>query len=449
MTGDDGAPAAPQILDAILDRAPCGFLSFAEDGTVRLANTTLLEMLGYPRDQVVGRPVERMLAVGSRIFYQTHWFPMLRMQGRAEEIFMLLRTSTGEDVGVLVNAARREDGERVEFDCVFMRVRERQKYEDALLRARRAAEQAQAELEVRGRELERANLQLAEQNAELEAQQDQLMLQSAELEEATEELRSINEDLHARTEEAMQMRAAADEANRAKSSFLAMMSHELRTPLNAIAGYVQILEMGIHGPVTDAQKEALGRIARTEEHLLRLINEVLDIAKIESGRVEYLLEDVPVEEIVSGVAPMIEPQLANKGVAFASDVASGLLLRGDREKVQQILINLLGNAAKFTPAGGRVVVEAKRSPERPPRLLVRVIDDGIGIPPEKLEAIFQPFVQVDQASGKRVEGTGLGLAISRELARGMGGDLSAHSAPGRGSVFTLVLPLADPSSAPV
>src|SRR5688572_16121246 len=176
MPGDGEGSAAPPIPDGILDRAPCGFLSFTEDGTVTLVNATLLEMLGYEREQVSGLPVERILAVGSRIFYQTHWFPLLRMQGRAEEIFMLLRTRTGEDVGVLVNAARREEGGRVEFDCVFMRVLERQKYEDALLRARRVAEQAQAELAVRGRELERANAQLEDQNAELEAQQDQLMM---------------------------------------------------------------------------------------------------------------------------------------------------------------------------------------------------------------------------------------------------------------------------------
>jgi PAS domain S-box-containing protein len=435
----DPARAAP-ILDPLLDRAPCGFLSFAEDGTVTLANETLLELLGYQRDQLVGRPLERILGVGSRIFYQTHWFPLLRLHGHAEEIFMLLRAASGEDIGVLVNAAERQGAEPARiFDCILIRVNERQKYEDALLRAKREAERAQADLAVRTAEIERANVQLEDQNIELEAQQNQLAHQSAELEEAYEELRTINEHLHARTDEAERMRSAAEEASRAKSAFLAMMSHELRTPLNAIAGYVQIMEMGIHGPVTQEQRQALGRIASLEAHLLGLINEVLDTAKVESARLEYALEDVPVEAIVSSVVPVIEPLLANKGIAFEARPAPDLVVCADRQKVQQILINLLGNAAKFTPAGGRVTLEARPSGERAPRLLLRVIDTGIGIPAEKLDAIFQPFVQV---GGGTVEGTGLGLAISRDLARGMGGNLLAESELGRGSVFTLLLPLA-------
>src|SRR5688500_19459968 len=135
MPNDVGTPAPP-ILEPLLDRAPCGFLSFAEDGTVTLANETLLEMLGYERDQLVGRHVERILTVGSRIFYQTHWFPLLRLHGRAEEIFLLLRSRSGEEVGVLVNAVRRERGGGAAYDSVLMQVRERRKYEDELLRAR-------------------------------------------------------------------------------------------------------------------------------------------------------------------------------------------------------------------------------------------------------------------------------------------------------------------------
>ncbi|HEU0078986.1 MAG TPA: histidine kinase dimerization/phospho-acceptor domain-containing protein, partial [Longimicrobiaceae bacterium] len=312
-------------VDELLNTAPCGFLSFADDGAVELVNATLLEMLGYGREELVGRHVERILTVGSRIFYQTHWFPLLRLHGRAEEIFLMLRSRSGEEVGVLVNAVRRERGGAAAYDCVLMQVRERRKYEDELLRARRAADLARGEMEVQKRELEEANGLLEAQAVELELQQQQMQEQAAELEAAGEELRVMNEDLLARTEEAEHLRGVAEEANQAKSTFLAVMSHELRTPLNAIAGYVQILEMGIHGPVTDAQRDTLGRIDRSQRHLLRLINDVLNLARIEAGRVDYLVEDVAAAEIVAAVTPMIEPQLASRGVAFTVEVPPELV----------------------------------------------------------------------------------------------------------------------------
>lgn len=429
-------------VDERLDRAPCGFLSFTEDGTVTAVNSTLVEILGYEQRELVGRHVERVLTVGSRIFYQTHWFPLLRLHGRAEEIFLMLRAKSGAEVGVLVNAVGRDRSGGAEYDCVLMRVRERQKYEDELLRARRTAEQARAELEVRQKELAQANEQLQAQALELEIQKQHLQEQAAELEAASEELREINQDLLARTEEAEHHRAAAEEANQAKSTFLAVMSHELRTPLNAIGGYVEILEMGIHGPVTEAQRETLVRIDRSQRHLLKLINEVLNLARIEAGHVDYAVEDVPIGEIVAEVTPMIEPQFVNKGVSFEVEPIPDLAVRADREKVQQVLLNLLGNAVKFTPTGGRVRIDALRSTHDPDRLLLRVRDTGIGIPPDRLDAIFEPFVQVDVSRTRDQEGTGLGLAISRDLARGMNGDLTAESTPGEGSTFILDLPLA-------
>ncbi|MEW5930979.1 MAG: ATP-binding protein [Gemmatimonadota bacterium] len=435
-------------MDELLDRAPCGFLSFSDEGTVELVNATLLGLLGYAREEVVGLHVERLLTVPSRIFYQTHWFPLLRLHGGAEEVFLTLRARGGEDLGVLVNAARRERGGAAVYDCVLMHVKERRRYEDELLRARRAAEQAHREVEAQRRELEQANEQLEAQALELELQQQQLKEQALELEEATEELRVINEDLLARTEEAEQHRAAAEEANQAKSTFLAVMSHELRTPLNAISGYVQILEMGIHGPVTEAQRDTLARIDRAQRHLLRLINDVLNLARIEAGRVDYQVEEVPAAELVAAVTPMIEPQLASKGVVFTVEVAPGLVVQADRDKAQQILINLLGNAAKFTPEGGAVRVDTVRAAGPNPRLLLRVHDTGVGIPAEKLDAVFEPFVQVDASRTRAAQGSGLGLTISRNLARGMGGDLVVRSVPGEGSTFALVLPLARETAAP-
>lgn len=437
----DPEPTVTSV-DDLLNTAPCGFLSFADDGTIELANVSLLDMLGYEREELAGRHVERILTVGSRIFYQTHWFPLLRLHGRAEEIFLMLRSKTGEDIGALVNAARREHATGVAYDCVFIRVRERQKYEDELLRARRAAEQASAELQVQKRQLEQANEQLQDQAIELELQQQQLHEQATELEATSEELQAMNADLRARTEEAEHLRAVAEEANRAKSTFLAVMSHELRTPLNAIAGYVELLDLGIHGPITDAQRDVLGRVARSERHLLRLINEVLNLARIEAGQVEYTFEDLPVGDLIAGVTPMIEPQLEKKGIAFSIDALPEVAVRVDREKGEQILLNLLSNATKFTPAGGRVSVTAVPSADAPDRVRLCVTDTGIGIPREKLEAVFEPFMQVDVSRTRAAEGSGLGLAISRDLARGMSGNLTVQSTPGKGSTFTLTLPRA-------
>ncbi len=430
-------PVAEDRVGELLEEAPCGFLSFGDDGRVLLVNQTLLDLLGHPREEVVGGHVERLLSLATRIFYQTHWFPLLRLHGRAEEIFLVFRSRGGDDLGMLVNAAAHERGGAIVYDCVLMRVRERQKYETELLEARRTAERALAEVQARERQLEEVNEQLESQALELELQTAQLQEHTAELEATGEELRVVNEELTGRNEEAEALQQAAEEANRAKSAFLAVMSHELRTPLNAISGYVQLLEMGIHGPVTEAQTDTLGRISRSQRHLLRLINDVLNLARIEAGRVDYEVEPVDLATAAAAVAPMVEPQLAEKGIAFAVEVPAGLVARADGEKVQQVLLNLLGNAAKFTGAGGAVRVSGARDGGR---VLVRVTDTGIGIPPGKLESVFQPFVQVDVSRTRAAQGSGLGLAISRDLARGMGGDLVAESAPGKGSTFTLALP---------
>ena len=218
----------------LLDRAPAGFLSFADDGTILVANTTMAHMLGYTRAELEGRRVESLMSVGARIFYQTHFFPLVRLHGHAEEIFLLLRSAEGEEVGVLANAARHERGGAWATDCVMIRVQERRKFEDELLRARRDAEQARGAAEARSAELSEANDMLEAQALELELAQHHLQEQAVELEAQKEELQVINEELLERTEELDRQRAAAEEANRAKSSFLAVMSHELRTPLNAI-----------------------------------------------------------------------------------------------------------------------------------------------------------------------------------------------------------------------
>ena len=406
----------------LLDRAPCGFVSFRDDSTIEHVNATLLERLGYAREEAAGSAFEKLLTTGSRIFHQTHFFPLVKLHGRAQEIFLILRAKSGEDIGVLCNAQRRESGEGPRTDCVMMEVVERRKFEEALLKAKQTAEHANEVLE--------------QQALELELQHQQLQEQAADLEDASKQLQVLNADLQ-------KQRAAADEANLAKSNFLAVMSHELRTPLNAIGGYVQLLSMGVHGPVNGEQQEALDRIDRSQRHLLRLINDVLNLSRIEAGRVDYEVRKVPLSEVVRSVMPMIEPQVDAKHISLETSVPPQLEALADRDKVQQILLNLLTNAIKFTPVGGTICVEGLGEPAN---VLLRVIDTGVGIPGEMLEKIFEPFIQVDASRSRATEGTGLGLAISRDLARGMGGDLSVQSTVGEGSSFQLSLP-SDPAEA--
>ena len=255
--------------------------------------------------------------------------------------------------------------------------------------------------------------------------------------------REIAEELARRTATSIdnaQLYRAAVAANDAKSTFLASMSHELRTPLTAIIGYEELLADGITGPVTDPQRQQLGRIKASATHLLGLIDEILTYSRVEAGSEHASMDMVEICTVLDDAASLVAPLVMDRGLALTVELPEGSpRLRTDAQKLRQILVNLLSNATKFTERGG-IILSAHRS-KRVVQFCVR--DTGIGIPPQHLQQIFEPFWQVDQRANRRVGGTGLGLTVSRRLAQLIGGDLSVESHVGGGSTFILQLPVAD------
>ena len=232
--------------------------------------------------------------------------------------------------------------------------------------------------------------------------------------------------------------AEVEASNRAKTGFLAAMSHELRTPLNAIAGYAQLMQEGVGGDVSDQHRDYLTRIRNSQQHLLGIVNDLLNYSRMEAGGVVYERELVFAHEVVEGVLAMVTPQIERKQLrlrrgACPPDVAA----IADRLKVEQVVLNLLSNAVKFTPEGGTITVLCGREDQT---VTISVRDTGPGIPEDKLEVIFDPFVQLGRTLTSKHEGAGLGLAISRDLARAMDGDVRVRSIEGEGATFTLSLP---------
>jgi PAS domain S-box-containing protein len=360
------------VLDPTLDFAPCGYVSVADDGKMIEVNTTLATMLGYSIAALVGSHIRTILPPGGRIFYQTHIFPMLRLHGMVEEIYVPLRTREGTDLPTLMNAVRRGENDAAINHCVFVRMIQRSEFENQLVEARRLAE----------------------------------------------------------------------EADSAKAKFLSMMSHDLRTPLTAISGNAELTATEAFGPVTPDQREAMAFIKAACGELLRMINDILGFAQLGSGQVRINVGSVAVSDAVSRAASLVRLRLHESGIAFDSRVdPESLAVTADADRLQQVLLNLLTNASKFTPPGGRISVLAEESSGR---VRIHVSDTGIGIERDHLSKIFEPFVQVGSSEATS-QGVGLGLAISRELTRAMNGDLAVDSAPGRGSVFTIDLPSAAPA----
>jgi signal transduction histidine kinase len=249
---------------------------------------------------------------------------------------------------------------------------------------------------------------------------------------------STGERIRAEAEVKTALHSAAT-ANRAKAEFLAVMSHELRTPLNAIAGYAELLSLGIAGPLSEKQADAIARIRRSEQQLLALIDDVLSFARIEAGTTTVHPRALRVSDAFDTVEALIQPQMLHKGVVLRRELTdTALEVNADPTKLEQILLNIVGNAIKFTPPGGHIQIRAL--PENG-TVLITVADTGIGVSAENLNRIFEPFFQVDTGTTRRYPGIGLGLAIARDLARAMGGDIKFESDLGSGSKVSLVLPV--------
>lgn len=378
------------------------------EGNILTWNTGAARLKGYRAEDVIGRHFS--------IFYTQE---DLKAGTPAKYLAIAASTGSMEDEGwrvrrdgsrfwanVLITALRDDTGRLIGFAKVTRDLTDRRAAEERALRdAQRIA---------------------AEEGARAAAEQ------------RAAEFRGLTEKLHAQTAELKRRTSEAEAANRLKSDFLAAMSHELRTPLNAIAGYTELMQAEVSGPLTEVQREQLNRIQRSQRHLLGIINDILNFSRIEAGKLSYALGPIVLQELADGVAPMVQPQADKKRLRLTLVPCSpSLVATADRAKVEQILLNLLSNAVKFTEERGEITV---RCGVGQGRAWISVTDTGVGIPDGQIEAIFAPFTQLGRSLASPMEGTGLGLSISRDLARAMGGDLVAESREGRGSTFTLFLP---------
>ncbi len=379
----------------LFDLAPDPYVVTDASGTIEEANAAASKLLGLAGPQLLGKPLVNFVDGRSRSEFQTH----------------LNALGNGARVDKWMIETRVRDGVTVPVEATVSTLETRADGKSSLcwlLRDMSARRETEESMHALNRSL---NARVAQRTRELEL--------------------ALEGEQTARKE--------AEAANRIKSELFARLSHEFRTPLHAVSGYLEILQQNIHGGLNAEQRRDVGRIHQAQEHLLTLVNMILDFAKLEGGPIELSMAEIPIEETLRGAEALVGPQFAKKGVSYTHRTGDpSLSVFADREKVQQIVVNLLANAVKFTPTGGSVDLDWRLEDES---LMVRVRDTGSGIPGEKLEQIFEPFVQLRAPGSVPSGGTGLGLPISRDLARAMGGDVTASSTLGVGSVFTLTLPL--------
>ena len=404
-------------LAAIVESSDDAIVGKTLDSVIRSWNAGATRIFQYRPSEIIGRSVLELIPP--------------ELQHEEQEI--IDRLSRGERVDHFETVRLRRDGTRVDVSLSVSPIRDER---GQIIGAAKIARDVSEQKRLREAERELSN-QLQEVAAELEQQLEEGQSLQEELEESNESLSRALAEAEQFGQDAEAARKEAERASNAKSQFLAMMSHELRTPLNAIAGYIDLLDMGIRGPITPDQKQDFSRIKRSQESLLRLIDDVLDFAKLEAGRLDYDYEDVKLNDLLNVLETFVAPKVGEKRLAYSVDGCDdGLMVSIDRAKVEQILLNLLSNAVKFTDRGEiRVICRIDEQ-----YVHVQVRDTGRGIRAELLEAVFEPFVQGDKPLTRTTQGTGLGLSISRQLSRAMGGDILVESTVGKGSTFTLLLP---------
>jgi PAS domain S-box-containing protein len=397
--------SAEQKYYEFFELAPDAYFLTDTRGIIREVNAAASHMLGVAAQFLVGKPLLTFFADDARKNYP-HQLDRLCGADRVDDWETELIPRTGSALAVSVSIGQIPDADRKLSGYRWI-VRD--------ITRRKAAELAVRKL---NRELELRVASRTSQLAVANRVKDELLLSE----------RTAREE--------------AEVANRMKSDFLALLSHEFRTPLQAVFGYTELLDRGIHGSLNETQRRYVQRIQQSQQHLLGLINTILEFEKLESGQpIDVLLGETPMHEVLSVMESLIGPQLETKEILYEYEYGDDpIIAYADSTKVQQIVLNLLSNAIKFTSRGGRVKLDCLTESNH---IAVRVRDTGCGIPADKLETIFQPFVQI-KTKGTIANGTGLGLSISRRLAEAMGGSLTATSELGQGSTFTLLLNRAHP-----
>ncbi len=376
--------------DEILNTLPCGFLSFSDDLKILLVNSTLLEILGYELEDLLGKPLTSIFPVSGRVFWQSHIFPMLKIQKKVEEIYLSLRTNIGTDIPMLLSAKRQSQSATIINTCVFIPIHRRIQYEDEILNRKQQVEEAI----------------IAQKEAEAKLQQINIQLVRA---------------------------------TQLKSEFLAIMSHEIRTPMNGIIGMTQLLAAT---DLSCKQQDYVSTVQDSANALLVIINDILDFSKIESGNFELFESPFILKELFESITSLMTKAIAEKGINFSYFIAPEVpnVILGDSARLRQILLNLVSNAIKFTPTGGLQVnvfskiiddVEDINFAPGEKRLrheiMIAIQDTGIGIEGDRLDKLFKPFSQADAFTSRKYGGTGLGLAICKSLINLMGGTIWVES----------------------
>lgn len=382
-------------LAAIVESSDDAIIGKSLDGIITSWNEGAEKIYGYKDSEAVGKPITLLVPPG-RQDEVSLFLERIKRGGHVEHHETVRRKKDGRDINIslTISPIRNVEGRFIGASTIARDITERKRAEEELRKYREHLE-------------------------------DLVRDRTEELEKRTQQLETANIRLQ--------------EADRLKSVFLASMSHELRTPLNSIIGFTGIMLMGMSGDLSEEQKKQLMMVKNSANHLLGLINDVLDIAKIEAGRVTLSLEQFEIGEVVDSVIETVSPMAQAKGLELIREVPSGLVLTGDKRRVTQILMNITGNAVKFTEHGS-VTISAGVSGDN--NLQLRFTDTGVGIKEEEMKKLFSPFQQIDATLTKAYEGTGLGLYLCKRLVSLLGGDITASSTYGRGSEFTVVLPQA-------